>query len=67
MPLAALNIPPGVVKPATPLQAKGRFWDANLVRWRSGKLLPVGGWQRLTSGPLDSQIRALFPWTAANS
>ena len=67
MPLAALNIPPGVVKPATPLQAKGRYWDANLVRWRSGKLLPVGGWQRLTSGPLDSQIRALFPWTAANN
>lgn len=64
MPLAPLNIPPGVVKPATPLQAKGRFWDANLVRWRSGKLLPVGGWQRITSSPLESTVRAIFPWTA---
>lgn len=67
MPLAALNFPPGVVRPATPLQAKGRFWDANLIRWRSGKLLPVGGWQRITSAPLDSPIRALFAWTASNN
>lgn len=65
MPLAALNLPPGVVKPATPLQAKGRYWDANLVRWRSGKLLPVGGWQRITSAPLDSVCRAIFAWSTA--
>lgn len=62
MPLAALNIPPGVVKPATPLQAQGRFWDANLIRWRSGKLLPVGGWQRITDTALSSSVRGLFTW-----
>lgn len=66
MPLAPINIPPGVVKPATPLQAKGRFWDANLIRWRSGKLQPVGGWQRITDAPLDSTVRALFSWTDTN-
>lgn len=64
MPLAALNLPAGVVKPATPLQVKGRYWDANLVRWRSGKLLPVGGWQRITSSPLDSMVRGLFTWSS---
>lgn len=63
MPLAPLSIPPGVVRPATPLQAKGRYWDANLIRWRSGKLLPVGGWQRITSAPLASTVRAVFSWT----
>lgn len=62
MPLVPLTIPPGVVKPATPLLAKGRYWDANLVRWRSNKLLPVGGWQRITSSPLDSAVRCLFPF-----
>ena len=62
MPLAPVNIPPGIVKAATPLQVKGRYWDGNLIRWRSGKLLPVGGWQRITSTPLDSTIRCLFPW-----
>ena len=61
MPLVPLTIPPGVVKPATPLLAKGRYWDANLVRWRSNKLLPVGGWQRITQNPLASTVRALFP------
>lgn len=63
MPLAPITIPPGVVKTATPLQVKGRYWDANLVRWRSNKLLPVGGWQRITQTPLASVPRALFTWT----
>jgi len=62
MPLAPINIPPGVLKTATPLQVKGRYWDANLIRWRSGKLLPVGGWQRITSTPLGSTARTIFPW-----
>lgn len=66
MPLAPINVPPGVMKLATPLQTKGRYWDANLVRWRSGKLLPVGGWQRVTSTPLSSTIRGLFPWNGAD-
>jgi hypothetical protein len=66
MPLAPINIPAGVVKPATPLQVKGRFWDANLVRWRSGKLLPVGGWQRITSTPLASPVRTVFTFTSTS-
>jgi len=64
MPLAPLNIPAGVVKPATPLQVKGRYWDANLIRWRSGKLLPVGGWQRITETPLESPVRTIFSFTS---
>jgi hypothetical protein len=63
MPIAPLNIPPGVVKAATPLQIKGRWFDANLIRWQSGKLLPVGGWERITSTPFSSTIRGLFTWT----
>lgn len=63
MPLAPLNIPPGVVRMATPLQVKGRWYDANLIRWRSGKLLPVGGWERITSTPLSSSVRGLFAWS----
>ena len=64
MPLVPIPVPPGVIKPATPLQAKGRYWDSNLVRWQSNKLLPVGGWQRINSTPLDSQIRTIFSWAA---
>lgn len=64
MPLAPLNLPPGVVRTATPLQIKGRWYDANLVRWRSGKLLPVGGWERITDTPLSSTVRGLFTWSS---
>ncbi len=62
MALVPITLPPGVVKLATPLQTKGRFWDANLIRWRGGKLLPVGGWQRITSTPLASTARTIFAW-----
>jgi hypothetical protein len=62
MPLAPISLPPGVVKPATALQAKGRYWDANLIRWQAGKLQPVGGWERITSTPLDGAARAIFCW-----
>ena len=62
MALVPIPVPPGVFKPSTPLQAKGRYYDCNLVRWRSNSLLPVGGWTRITSTPLDSQIRTIFSW-----
>lgn len=63
MALVPIPVPPGVIKPATPLQAKGRYWDSNLIRWQSNNLLPVGGWQRINTTPLDSQIRTIFSWT----
>lgn len=62
MPLAPISLPPGVVKPATALQAKGRYWDVNLIRWQAGKLQPIGGWQRITSSPLDGPARTIFSW-----
>ena len=62
-----ISLPPGVVRPGTALQVKGRYWDANLVRWRGSKLEPVGGWQRITSTVTASPIRALFAWTTSIS
>ena len=62
MPFIPIDVPPGVVKRATPLQSSGRYWDANLVRWQSGKLLPVGGWTRITSSSLGATPKAIFSW-----
>jgi len=62
MPLVPIDVPPGVVRRASPLQSAGRYWDTNLVRWQSGKLLPVGGWSRITEEPLSSTPRAIFSW-----
>lgn len=62
MPLVPIDVPPGVVRRATPLQSSGRYWDANLIRWRSGKLLPVGGWSAINSTPLTTTPYTILSW-----
>jgi hypothetical protein len=62
MPLVPIDVPPGVVKKATPLQSAGRYWDANLVRWQAGKLLPVGGWSRIKADPFPTIPTTIFSW-----
>jgi hypothetical protein len=58
-----IQIPPGVVRGNTPAQSTGRFYDANLIRWRSGVLQPIGGNQRITGTPLGSIVRRIDAWT----
>jgi hypothetical protein len=45
--LVPLALPPGAYRNGTKYQAKGRFYDTNLVRWLEGILRPVGGWQEV--------------------
>lgn len=45
MSLIPLDIPHGVYKNGTELEAAGRWSDGSLVRWRDGSLRPVGGWE----------------------
>lgn len=44
MALISLRLPPGIFRNGTKYQAKGRWFDANLVRWHEGAMLPWGGW-----------------------
>jgi hypothetical protein len=44
MPLVPLQLPPGVYRNGTDMQAAGRWRDASLVRWADGTMRPVGGW-----------------------
>jgi len=63
--LIALDIPPGVVRNGTQYQvgAAGRWFDANLVRWREGVLMPVGGWDAIDQdAPVSGALRDLFTW-----
>lgn len=57
-----VSIPPGVVRGATPLDARGRWYDTNLVRWRGGVLEPVGGWEKRIVTPFATRIRKLKAW-----
>ena len=64
MPLVPLQIPPGVFRNGTEYEAKGRWFDTNLVRWREGLLEPIGGWLRFDDTQLDGKARGLLAWRA---
>ncbi len=62
MAMISVKLPPGVVRGATPYDTPGRWWDANLIRWRGAVMEPVGGWQRASAAPMDSIVRRLHVW-----
>jgi hypothetical protein len=53
-----LKLPPGVYKNGTLYQAKGRWTDANLVRWIEGAVRPWGGWEATQVGTEDLVLAA---------
>jgi hypothetical protein len=53
--LAKLNIPAGVYANGTDYQSQGRWHMANLVRWQSGYMGPVKGWQLYDSMQLSGR------------
>lgn len=59
-----LTLPPGVFRNGTEYQAKGRYYDANLVRWYGQALGPVGGWRlrKADAAVLTGIPRAAMPW-----
>lgn len=69
MPLVPLDIPPGVYRNGTEYESKGRWFDANLVRWREGRLEPVGGWTTFdeTGSALDGKARNIITWRSNSS
>ena len=63
MTLFPLRLPPGVVRNGTEYGSKGRYYDANLVRWtEDGTLKPVGGWRTRSDDVVDGKARALLAW-----
>lgn len=58
-----LAIPPGVWRNGTEYQAMGRWHDSNMIRFWSGTISPVGGWQYVTTGAiLDGPGRGVAAW-----
>lgn len=47
MPFLPINLPPGIYRPGTKYQARGRYYDANLVRWHENAMQAIGGWVAL--------------------
>lgn len=61
--LLPLDIPPGAWRNGTEYQAKGRWYDTNLVRWADGSLRPIGGWTRWGTGSFSGIARGAYAWT----
>ena len=57
-----LQLPPGIERNGTAYETPNRWYDMSLMRWVSGALQPVGGWERITDVPLDSTVRRFFTW-----
>lgn len=57
-----LAVPAGVYRNGTEYQAKGRFYDSWLIRWRDNTLQPVGGWQARGVATLSGMARAVINW-----
>ena len=64
MSLIELPLPPGVWRNGSKREAKGRYYDCNLIRWKNGKLKPIGGWSNINSTVLDGTPRTLFPFVS---
>lgn len=62
MAFQSILLPPGIQRNATPYDTPNRWWDLNLVRFQSGTLRPIGGWELKTASPLDSNARLLHMW-----
>ena len=61
--LQELKLPPGAYRIGTEYEAKGRWYDTNLVRWLDGSLRPVGGWARWGSSTFTGKARGAYAWT----
>lgn len=65
--LVSLKLPPGIYRNGTALQAEGRYYDANLVRWFSGEMRPMGGWQKHSAAAaMAGAGRAIIAWRQNN-
>ena len=64
--LTPLRLPPGVFRNGTKYQSKGRWYEANLVRWSEGVMMPIGGWSQIqtSTGGVDvtDPIRGIMIW-----
>lgn len=61
--MTPLELPPGVVDAPTKASNSASWVETQLIRWKNGKLLPIGGWEQLTySMGFASRCRYIHEW-----
>jgi len=66
MALQPINFPPGIQKENTEYSTEGFWYDADKVRFKSGKPERIGGWVKHIAGTLDGVGRSVLVWRANN-
>lgn len=59
-----IAFPPGIYHNGTEYDAKGRWFDTNLVRFYEGAIKPVGGWRVKSTSTVTGKGRAIITWKA---
>lgn len=62
MPYLSLEFPPGIYRNGTERQARGRWYNANLIRFYEGTIRPIGGWRAKTPNTVTGKGRAIISW-----
>lgn len=62
--LVPIDLPPGIYHNGTKLQASGRWYDGNGVRFYQGTKQPIGGWVRrtLSGATMTGRPNAAVSW-----
>jgi hypothetical protein len=66
MPLQSINFPAGIQKENTNYSSEGSWFDADKVRFKSGRPERIGGWVKHVSNTLDGVGRSVLVWRANN-
>jgi hypothetical protein len=57
-----IDPPPGIWRQGSENQSKGRWWNANLVRWYGALVGPIGGWRTRSANAVSGVARAIVAW-----
>jgi hypothetical protein len=56
-----VTIPPGVIRNATPAGVGLHWYDSHLMRWVSGRMRPILGWEEVLISALGQNTQFVFP------
>jgi hypothetical protein len=62
MPLQPVKLQPGIDKENTQYTNKGRWWDMDKVRFRTGTPEKIGGWVKFSANSFLGTARHLWNW-----
>ena len=66
MPFVRYNFNPGINREGTAYSNEGGWYDANFVRFRSGRPEKIGGWEKRNTNTFVGTARKLHQWSALN-